>query len=275
MHKTIVVIIDRPESTEKINNQIPRNKSLQRFFVFIGQRPSMSELEIIENGDNYLILEDATTLGIEATKIALRAGILYSESNYFVFCSDKSNITTTQAEQIFSKIKQEHISGDTGIILDSDVIGVSREYLLFAGFDELYDKFLTINTTQQITETADFIEVAKAMSGEPVNNQALLAAIGELCELTNVEIHEENNFSILTVLKSHINNYTSENPKIIIYSTPISKAVLKHACNKIPTNGIVLVVTDTPQKMLDIQQPFQLFKSNQGESILCYACQKK
>jgi len=253
MLKTIIVITQNP--IDIIN--IPNNEEFKLFFIFVGNRPSIEELNYISEKDNYLILENAIQLGNKFMEIAIRAGILLSSQfNEFLFCFSNNFPNINNIKQTFNELNNK-----IEIITTDQCIGVSKEFLLFYGFDDLY-KYVN-----KIQLPDDIIDLAEAMNGKPSSCETTITAIKEFVDFTDVFVVSEIPGKIGEKITENIINYNIEIPKTIIFSDNINKDELKEATQRIPSDGAVILITNEPEKY---ENPFQLLKINTGENILIY-----
>jgi hypothetical protein len=271
MYKSIIVIINESNQIEQATTIIPKSDNIQRFFIFIGKRPTVGELSFINNEDNYLILEDANKLGQLAIEMTIRAGILYSQANYFNFCLSSSLPSIANIEQTFNKLEQNASRNIIDIITSDKTVGISRESLLFSGFNDMYQKINDlVNNILNLSSDVQY-DLSQAISGTPSPEVVIIQAIKEFVLLSEVKIESSNKETpILKLIKNEILSYSENKPRIIIFTDIIDKSKLKSACNKIPNDGVVIYIVDNLKQLEELPEPYQTLKVDTGEIILIY-----
>lgn len=269
MYSTIVIIVTDPSDAIKIEPKVSHNADTKRLFVFIGQKPTVDDLRWITPDDMYLILENAIDLGDNAYKMAIRAGVLYTTSNAFIFCNANNIPNDGVITQLIKKATQKISDQDIGLFTEDSAIAINREYILFSGFDTLYIDFL--NTLQQ-NPKINPIQIAQAMSGQPVSEDIAIAAINELCPLEHV--YSEQSIPNSSFWNKAIKSTESKQPKSILFCQEVAPDLISIARTKIASDGIVIIELDNNQPIPTGTTPFQTFRTTTGKTILIYTKEK-
>lgn len=247
MHDLLIIIISDLEQIVQIIENTPHNKKLKRFFVFIGPKPGSNDLNGITSDDLYLLLENAVQQTTDPYNMAIRAAILYSRANNFLFGTTNSIPNIGQIETTLHELRLNASQGQLNLIVKNNLICLSKEYLLFKGFEELYTEISKLTSTES---KVDEFELAQALSGKPANEETIIAAIKEIVNLKFVSFPDggvdDTSDSLIIKLQKISKSLTEENPHVIIHSDIISLERLEEERNKIPQDGAIIMCTAIP-----------------------------
>jgi hypothetical protein len=270
MYDTIIIVVEDPNTATTAASIIPVSDILKRFFIFIGQTPTINDLKWLTINDNHLILENITNFGEEFINIAIRTGILYTRANNFIFCSTNN---LPSEKEILGVLKNTIKTKKTELIIESNFLCASREYLLFYGFDDLYNKF-NENIFNSSNQSTNQYELAQAINGQESSEETVISALNELIDLN--KIHLKQDLKIFEIsnfwnkARKTFKSLDSSNPQVIIYYFPIDKSTLEKERKNIPPNGAIIITTMDTETTKELPNPFQKLKTNTGIFLSIY-----
>ncbi len=267
----LIFICDQTSNAISSSKLLPRQRDLNRFFVFIGEKPTEDELSFLSPQDIHVCLHGLASWNEQGDQAAIRAGILYSNAYHLIFCK----ASQPPALATVNSVKNQLNSGSS-LAHGENVWGVSREHIVLNGFNDAYianspqeDKLLEEHHINEI-------EITKAMMGLPVTAAAILLALREVVPLQgmHLDIAQPGEFdALLHSLFRYATSVDSELPTTILLGE-CSYPQFKNALSRTPTTGAVVLPVKQPEMWIQQDKPYRRFRCIDGYEVLIFSGQE-
>jgi hypothetical protein len=273
----IVSLVINPDEVGNIR----KDSEVRNFVIFMGQHPGEDHLSMLSSQDTYLILENIVAMDMTGIEMAVRAGVIYNNANNIIFAAANNYPSLQQSVFLFDTLKKDSTEDNPEILAKDGLVCVSKEYLLFYGFDNLYEKCKeTLIDKSHKSSTDDIsnqLDLAKAMSGNPCSDQIIVQAIHEIVVPKTICI---NNHNKNTDMEDFWNDFIKSSDitldlkaNMIVFLGVPTKQQLDVARNEIPQDGIVIINTDKVINITRLGEPYQILKSDKGWTLYMYTHQ--
>ena len=277
MHDTLVIICrDIGEAQQAANRLLPSPR-LERFFVFLGEKPGDDSLGFLTERDSHITLEGASSWSPNPLHAGIRAALLYATGWNLIFCTGTKPATDGQLSEVLAGIESK------GNINLSECWGASREHLALNGFECIFPtaKSLTISKPEQarLDTSVDAMTLIRAMAGQAVAAHGVLAALGETVPLRaaildkSVYEPDEPYMEFLSALAELSQEKNSRFPSVVILGTLSMPFYLTEQVKSMPgTGAVVLLVNEhsSEAEYLARHTPYRRFRCSDGWDALVF-----
>lgn len=263
--------------------RVPRRASMRRLFLFLGDKPEAQEIAWMGGNDIHIHLDRVLEIPT-CEQIATRAAITFTDSNAWnlLFCwadSPPEDAELDEARQALQQFERH--------MRRVNVWGCAREHIVLYGFEAAYrgESFTAGSLTdapQAVSKEASLmlpaseLEIGKALRGEPVEMNVLIAAIAESAPMQSLGLHTsvfekgERHRPALEKLLTYAEFMDADNPVTMILGSNASVKTLQIVREKIPKTGSVVVLVDEDESPLLKEKPYRILSSTDGVKALLF-----
>ena len=273
-HDTLVFLCNDASEAVKAAARVPRHHTLKRFFIFLGEPPLDAHVDWIVDSDIYMVLTRAQDWTDSVEAVSIRAGALYTNGWNTLFCWASN--PPSEADVDFAR---RACDGPAMVYTDSKLWGYSREYLVRFGFPgSVYTPQSTHNLLPLQPVMPDITtELAKAMRGQPVSDDGVIAALKECAPITSVKVEitadmSENTSMLCEKIFTSLGDAITLSGDSILLCGPWSELEIADKRFEAKRGGCVIVVTDANQiELYESPHPYRVIKSTSGVAVLLFS----